>query len=186
MAFLNPSFPKSSKKSEALSFALLTIVAASSGTNKIDGVYHTVSAGDFTVYVGFIVAVPVGAGGPPAILAGFTDGTKTEGLGIDSNSGATIQRGLKDDAISGGTTAAANGIISGTCTCAPVTNPVYIKLTRVGTALSAWMSLNGGITYTQYFNDTVPYMTATAIAVYIQSRSSTEQESFTLTFSSLP
>ncbi len=164
----------------------IRIVAASSGTNKIDGVYHTVSAGNFTIFLGYIAAVPAGASGPPAILAGFTDGTNTEGLGIDSNNGATIQRGLKDDAISGGTTTAANGIISGTCTCAPVNNPVFIKLTRTGTALSAWMSLDNGISYTQYFNDTAPFMTATAVAVYIQSRSSNDQESFTLTSSSLP
>ncbi len=164
----------------------ITIVTASSGTNKIDGVYHTVAAGDFTIYLAFMVALQSGSSGPPAVLAGFTDGTKTEGLGIDSPAGATVQRGLKDDAISGGTTAAANGIISGTCTCVPVVNPVYIKLTRIGTALSAWLSFNNGITYVQYFNDTAPYMTATAVAVYIQSRSSLDTNSFTLISSSLP
>ncbi len=164
----------------------ITILSGTSATNRIEGVSHAVSAGDFSVTITLYAALPTGATGPPAILVGFTDGTKTEGSGVDASSTPFLAgQNLSDTALSGGTTAAANGPIAASLH-APTAGIIFAKITRVGTALSGYLSYDGGITYTQIFNDTAPFLTASAICVYVQTRGSVNVETFTLISSSLP
>ncbi len=164
----------------------ITILGTTSATNRVDGVCHTVSAGDFSYVLVFLVSLPVGATGPPAILAGFTDGTKTEGAGAGADTAPFITgQNLKNTAISGGTVSAANGTVAGADHNAS-SNPVYVTLTRTGTALAGSVSHNSGVTYDAIFNDTTPFLTASSICVYIVSRGSVVIEQFTLVTSSLP
>ncbi len=167
----------------------IDIVGTVGTTTNVYGVSRAVSAGDFSIDLVMHIAVPTNTV-PALVEAGFTDGTKVEGCGVSSD-GADLWNftAIKTSDLSGGTYAASNGIITGGGIGLPQ-NPVIVRLIRTGTNLLCKVSFNGGITF-QYtiFNDTSPYLTASAIAVWVDPRNSTATAvagEVTLISSSLP
>ena len=154
----------------------ISIIGTTGGSGNVYGVYATVAAGDFTKYLALNMATP--NGNFANCMVGFTDGTKTEGCGMDNSQLITW---IKESTLSGGSYAAGNGpdfsINPFSLAGVPV---VLVKLTRVGTALAGYISIDNGISYTRIFNDTVPYLTASAVCVWCDPRGAANASRLTL------
>ncbi len=148
-------------------------ITGTTGTANICGYQHSVSAGDFTKTFIFFCAVPNGASTTDSFI-GFTDGTKVEGMGCTepgTNVGSGAITGIKSTALTGGTYTASNGLISLAVTTTPA--PIIAQLVRTGTTLTGKVSFDGGVTFTTIFNDTSPFLTASALMVYVDPRGAT-------------
>ncbi len=155
----------------------IAIISTTGGSGNVYGVSASVSAGDFTKLFVIFMGIPVS--GLQNCMVGFTDGTKVEGIGLDNSQTPT---NIKISALSAGTYAGANGpdFSVNPFGVGPDGGAIIIKLTRTGTALAAYWSMDGGVTYTRLFNDTSPYLTASAVAVWTDARGSANASRLTL------
>ncbi len=118
--------------------------------------------------------------GPPSILIGFTDGTKTEGCGIDPATASSVEaQQLSDTTISGGTSAAPSGTTTNGTIGIPYF-PLTVQVSRTGTTYTCAWSYNNGASFVSSFVDSVPFLTATSVAVYAQTRTGSTPVAFTL------
>ncbi len=160
--------------------ATLNIIGTTSTAN-ICGYQTTVAGGNFTHTFIFFCMEPAGGSTTDSFI-GFTDGTKVEGMGCTepgANVGSGSITGIKSTALTGGSYTAANGLV--TPASSPTSIPVIAQLSRVGTTLTGKVSFDGGVTYLTVFSDTSPFLTASALMVYVDPRGSTAATAGTAT-----
>ena len=154
----------------------IEMIGTSGGTGNICGVSIAAPGGDFTRT--FVAWAGIPATGNGNVEAGFTDGTKVEGCGVDFSQSVT---GTKTTALSAGTYTLANGLTFSGLPNPFSPGPVLIfQLNRSGTTLSCYVSANGGITYVSIFSDATPFLTASNIEISSDARGAASAPRFTL------
>jgi hypothetical protein len=153
-------------------------VVSSSGAQNLCGLQTAVAGGDFShVFTTYNVVSSVTFGDA---LVGFTDGTKFEGCGVGTNNAASSANNLagplftsgKGTALSGGSLAVPNGASSYNNPFGNFGGPDFFRLRRTGTNLACDVSPDGQ-NWFNLFNDTSPYLTASAVFVAADPRGAT-------------
>lgn len=149
----------------------LTIIGTLGTSPNVCGYQHAVSAGNFSYIFVFYATVPNTI--PAEVQIGFTDGTKVEGFGPESG-GTNVYSidTVKSTALTAGTYSSSNG--AAVSAWGPIgAMPIVAKLSRTGTTLTGALSIDGGLTFGYtVFNDTTPFLTASAIYISTDPRTS--------------
>lgn len=159
-------------------------VTSSTGAQNMCGWSTAVAAGNFSHIVVFYAVTSTTENANS--LVGFTDGTKTEGCGVgnfndqvSSTHAWPVTTQIKTTTLSGGSLSAANGVSAYFLPFSNAAGPLFFRLSRTGTNLACDFSPDGQNWFNQ-FNDTTPFMTASAIYVASDPRGSTAISSIIL------
>lgn len=142
--------------------ALQTV--STSSTQNLCGWQITAAAGDFSHV--FIFYAVVSSLNFATVEVGFTDGTKLEWCGNGAGDGTTtnlpIVTQAKASALTGGSVSAANGASTYRLPFNSQSGPSFFRLSRTGTNLACDASPDG-VNWINLFNDTSPFLTASAL-----------------------
>jgi len=153
----------------------LRIVGATGGGS--NGPFYGVSAAvSGTSWTKTFLVYPIMPGTSfPAgyVVIGFTDGTKYEGVGLNSEGGPSISSLKNSTFANAGSIANANGTVGPIARFVLGVAPVLVQLTRSGSTLTGSVSIDNGLNWETIFSDTTPFLTPTGVCVVAGGRGNT-------------